>query len=100
MDFGPWRVRDARFQACPQPDDLVLTRQGGDATQRKRGVDHRQARRLGAPLTHNLRGDLLGIADHLFQLSKAEWPGITPTDVAARDHAGSRRAVEGEDELL
>jgi hypothetical protein len=35
--------RDAGVQACPQPDDLVFTCQTGEATQRQRGVDDRQA---------------------------------------------------------
>jgi len=73
MILRPFREDGAGLQARPQPDDLVLTRQGGDATQRQRGVDHRQARRLGAPLPLNLRSDPLGVADGLFQLPEAEW---------------------------
>src|SRR5512142_1031710 len=100
MALGPFREGGTGRQARPQPDDLVLPRQAGEATQRQRGVDRWQVRCLGASLPHDPRGDPWGIAEDLFQLPEGERLGIAPAEVAARDRAGPRRPVEGEDELL
>src|SRR3954447_10711535 len=95
---GPFREAGTGPQARPHPDDLVLTRQSGDATQCQRGVDHRQLRPRVAPF--DLRGEVLGAAKGLVQQAAGERLGIAPAEVAARDRAGPRRPVEGEDELL
>src|SRR3954468_7689200 len=98
MALGTFRKEGAGGQARPQPDDLVLTRQSGDATQCQRGVDHRQLRPRIAPF--DLRGEVLGAAEGLVQQAAGERLGIAPAEVATRDRAGPRRPVEGEDELL
>src|SRR5262245_36863164 len=96
----PFRAEGAGFQARPQPDHLVLPRQAGEAAQRQRGVNHRQARRFGAAGLRDLRGEVLGLAEGLLQQTEGERLAIIPAEVAARDGTGPRRAVEGEDELL
>jgi hypothetical protein len=92
--------RSAGGQAGPQPDQLVLPRQTGEAARRQRGVDRRQGRYLGAPEPHDLRGDLFAGAEGLLERVEGERFGVIPAEVAPRDCDGPGRPVEGEDELL
>src|SRR5437764_153616 len=84
--LGPFREADAGGQARPQPDDLILPRQSGEATQRQRGVDRWQLRSRLAPF--DLRGEVPGAAEGLVQQAAGERPGLAPAEVAARDRAG------------
>src|SRR5262249_40624062 len=85
-------------EASPQPDQLILFGEAGETALRR--VNRRQGRYLGAPESHDPRGDPFGGAEGLVQQVEGERLGLCPAVGTALDCTRPDRPVEGEDELL